>query len=828
MAEKYDPSAIEEKWRRRWEEARVAYVDTAARSGDKFYMLNMFPYPSASRLHVGHGRNYILGDALYRRERMAGRRALNPMGWDAFGLPAENAAIQSGVHPRKYTLANIARMKEQLHALGLLYDWSKELASCDPRYYRWNQWLFLRMWERGLAYRKTAPVNWCPGCRTVLANEQVVDGRCERSGDLVEIRDLTQWFLRITDYAERLLAGLDALDWSERVKTMQRNWIGRSEGAEIFFRIEALADPVAVFTTRPDTLYGATFLALAPEHPAAALLAARSPRKGEIEAFIERVRVQSRLDREAAGGRKEGVDTRIRALNPGTGEKIPVWIANFVLPDYGTGAIMGVPAHDQRDFEFARTMGLVIRPVYRTEEGERDPDTMTEAAPHGGFLYNSGEWNGTANGPEAVRHAVEWVETRGIGKGKIGYRLRDWLISRQRYWGTPIPAIHCGVCGVVPVPDKDLPVLLPEDVAFRGAEGNPLAHSADFVRTRCPSCLGEARRETDTMDTFVDSSWYYLRFLNPKDETRMVDPERASRWMPVDQYVGGIEHAILHLLYARFVCRVLKDMGLVDTEEPFARLFNQGMITRLNTATGKVEKMSKSRGNTVSPDELIARFGADTVRLSTLFIGPPEKESEWSEEGVQGAFRFLNRVHDLCGRVREIAAQGALREEGAEASPLRRLTHRTIQRVTEDAGRFHFHTAVAALMEFQRAIGEAIDSQNENPDCLRSATKTLLALLHPVAPHLTEEWWERFGEQGLLLESAWPAFDADLARAPRVTLVVQVNGKVRGKLDVERGAKEEEALALAKEDAKIRPWVEGKELRRAVYVPDRLLNLVVS
>lgn len=828
MAEKYDPSAIEEKWRRRWEEARVAYVDTAARSGDKFYMLNMFPYPSASRLHVGHGRNYILGDALYRRERMAGRRALNPMGWDAFGLPAENAAIQSGVHPRKYTLANIARMKEQLTALGLLYDWSKELASCDPRYYRWNQWLFLRMWERGLAYRKTAPVNWCPGCRTVLANEQVVDGRCERSGDLVEIRDLTQWFLRITDYAERLLAGLDALDWSERVKTMQRNWIGRSEGAEIFFRIEALADPVAVFTTRPDTLYGATFLALAPEHPAAALLAARSPRKGVTEAFIERVRVQSRLDREAAGGRKEGVDTGIRALNPGTGEKIPVWIANFVLPDYGTGAIMGVPAHDQRDFEFARTMGLAIRPVYRTEEGERDPDAMTEAAPHGGFLYNSGEWNGTANGPEAVRLAVEWVETRGIGKGKIGYRLRDWLISRQRYWGTPIPAIHCGVCGVVPVPDKDLPVLLPEDVAFRGAEGNPLAHSADFVRTRCPSCLGEARRETDTMDTFVDSSWYYLRFLNPKDETRMVDPERASRWMPVDQYVGGIEHAILHLLYARFVCRVLKDMGLVDTEEPFARLFNQGMITRLNAATGKVEKMSKSRGNTVSPDELIDRFGADTVRLSTLFIGPPEKESEWSEEGVQGAFRFLNRVHDLCGRVREIAPQSALPEEGAEASPLLRLTHRTIQRVTEDAGRFHFHTAVAALMEFQRAIGEAIDSQNEGPECLRSATKTLLQLLHPVAPHLTEEWWERFGEKGLLLESTWPVFDADLARAPRVTLIVQVNGKVRGKLDVERGAKEEDALALAKGDAKIRPWVEGKELHRAVYVPDRLLNLVVS
>ena len=827
MAEKYDPAPIEEKWRRRWEEARVAYVDTA-QADNKFYMLNMFPYPSGSRLHVGHGRNYILGDALYRRERMAGRKAFNPMGWDAFGLPAENAAIQSGVHPREYTLGNIARMKEQLHALGLLYDWSKELASCDPRYYRWNQWLFLRMWERGLAYRKTAPVNWCPGCRTVLANEQVVDGRCERSGDKVEIRDLTQWFLRITEYAERLLGGLDGLDWPDRVKTMQRNWIGRSEGAEVFFRIEALADPVAVFTTRPDTLYGATFLALAPEHPASALLAARSPRRSEVEAFIERVRGQSRVDREAVEGSKDGVDTRIPALNPATGEKIPVWLANFVLPDYGTGAIMGVPAHDQRDFEFARAFGLPIRPVYRTEEGERDPDAMTEAVPHGGFLYNSGEWDGTPNGPEAVRRAIAWLEVTGVGKGKIGYRLRDWLISRQRYWGTPIPAIHCGACGVVPVPDRDLPVVLPEDVAFRGAEGNPLERSAEFVETRCPSCGGKARRETDTMDTFVDSSWYYLRFLNPKDETRMVDPERASRWMPVDQYVGGIEHAILHLLYARFVCRVLKDMGLVSTDEPFARLFNQGMITRLNPATGKVEKMSKSRGNTVSPDELIARFGADTVRLSTLFIGPPEKESEWSEEGVQGASRFLNRVHDLCGRVGELASEAPLPDGGEEISPLLRLQHRTVQRVTEDAGRFHFHTAVAALMEFQRAIAEAFESRSESPSRLRAAVRTLLQLLHPVAPHLTEEWWERFGEKGLLLESSWPSFDADLARAPRVTLVVQVNGKVRGKLDVERGANEEDALALAQRDEKIRPWVEGKELQRAVYVPDRLLNLVVS
>ena len=822
MTERFDHAAIDEKWQRRWEEEGVAFVDTAA-AGEKFYMLNMFPYPSASRLHVGHGRNYILGDALYRRERMAGRTVLNPMGWDAFGLPAENAAIASGVHPREYTLANIARMKVQLKALGLLYDWSKELASCDPAYYRWNQWLFLRMWERGLAYRKTAPVNWCPGCRTVLANEQVVEGRCERSDDPVEIRDLTQWFLRITGYAERLLAGLDDLDWSDRVKTMQRNWIGRSEGAEILFRVEGLPDPVPVFTTRPDTLYGATFLALAPEHPAAGALARLSPKKREIEAFIERVRRESRLEREAEGGVKEGFDTGFESVNPATGERIPVWLANFVLPEYGTGAIMGVPAHDQRDFEFARRFGLEIRPVYRSEEGELDPAAMTAAVPDTGYLYRSGDWDGTPNGPQAVRKAIAWLEAKGVGKGTVGYRLRDWLISRQRYWGTPIPAIHCEGCGVVPVPDEDLPVLLPEDVAFQGAEGNPLEKSEAFLRVDCPRCGKPARRETDTMDTFVDSSWYYLRFLNPADASRILDSSRAARWMPVDQYVGGIEHAILHLLYARFICRVLKDMGLVAIEEPFARLFNQGMITRLNAATGKVEKMSKSRGNTVSPDELIERYGADTVRLSTLFIGPPEKESEWSEEGVVGAYRFLNRVHELCARVAEKPGGAAAPRD----TPLARLEHRTIRRVTADAARFHFHTAVAALMEFQRGLSEAVEEGKEEDAAVKRATLTLLKLLHPIAPHLTDEWWERFGGEKLLAENRWPEFDEDLATPPRVTLVVQVNGKVRGRLDVERGTSEQEALTLARSDQHIVPWLAGKRLDRAVFVPDRLLNLVV-
>jgi leucyl-tRNA synthetase len=824
MSEKYVPAAIEAKWQSRWEQARLGYVDTAA-PAKKFYMLNMFPYPSASRLHVGHGRNYVLGDAVYRLQRMTGRETFNPMGWDAFGLPAENAAIQSGVHPREYTLGNIARMKQQLGSLGLLYDWSKELASCDPKYYVWNQWLFLRMWERGLAYRKAAPVNWCPGCRTVLANEQVVEGRCERSGDPVEIRELTQWFLRITEYAERLLAGLDGLsEWPDRVKTMQRNWIGRSEGAEIFFRVEALNDPVPVFTTRPDTLYGATFLALAPEHPAVGKLSERSPRGKELAEFVERVRHESRLEREAETGEKKGLDTGFVAHNPATGEAIPIWLANFVLPEYGTGAIMGVPAHDQRDFEFARRFGLPIRPVYRTEEGEPDPAAMTQAMPHGGVLCRSGDWNGAPNGPEAIRVAIDWIEAKGVGKGKIGYRLRDWLISRQRYWGTPIPAIHCPGCGVVAVPDRDLPVLLPEDVDFLGVEGNPLARSAAFVETRCPGCGGAARRETDTMDTFVDSSWYYLRFLNPADAGRMVDRERAARWMPVDQYIGGIEHAILHLLYARFVCRVLRDLGLVDVDEPFARLFNQGMITRLNPSTGKVEKMSKSRGNTVSPDELIARFGADTVRLYTLFIGPPEKESEWSEEGVLGAFRFLNRVHELCSRIAGLP-EGP---EGERDTPLARFEHRTIRRVSEDAARFHFHTALAALMEFQKVLAEAVEEGAEKPGSLRRACRSLLQLLHPVAPHLTDEWWERLRGKGFLLQTGWPEWDAELATSRSVTLVVQVNGRVRGRLTVERGAAQDEALDLARQDAKIRPWVEGKQITRAVYVPDRLLNLVVQ
>ncbi|HSG38339.1 MAG TPA: leucine--tRNA ligase, partial [Thermoanaerobaculia bacterium] len=582
MSNPYDHKAVEAKWQDRWERQRVAEVDLRHAHG-KYYMLMMFPYPSGDRLHVGHGRNYILGDALYRFLRMNGKRALNPMGWDAFGLPAENAAIQRGVHPRDWTQSNIKVMKEQFRRWGILYDWSKEVGSCFPEYYRWNQWLFLRMLEKGLAYKKMAPVNWCPGCRTVLANEQVVDGACERCGTPVVQRDLEQWFFRITDYADRLLEGLDGLEgWPEKVKVMQRNWIGRSEGAEIHFPIPSAEESVTVFTTRPDTVHGATFLVLAPEHPLVPRLIAGQPNQAETEAWIEKVRNTPRIEREGEGSPKEGRDLGARALNPVTGEEIPVWIANYVLPQYGTGAIMAVPAHDARDLAFARQEGLPVRLVYHPEEGELDAASLTEPILHDGVIRNAPPFDGLRDGKETIRRFTDWLEEKGWGKARVGYRLRDWLISRQRYWGTPIPVVYCDQDGMVPVPDDQLPVELPYDVEFTGREGNPLSRSKAFVEAKCPKCGGPARRETDTMDTFVDSSWYYLRYLSPRDSNRMFDPELAKKWMPVDQYIGGIEHAILHLLYARFICKVLHDFGLVGVEEPFANLFNQGMITRFS------------------------------------------------------------------------------------------------------------------------------------------------------------------------------------------------------------------------------------------------------
>jgi len=822
----YDHRSIEAKWQERWVEMGVAAVDLDSTADSTYYMLMMFPYPSGDRLHVGHGRNYILGDALYRFQRMRGRRPLNPMGWDSFGLPAENAAIKRQIHPHDWTLDNIAVMKEQFRKWGILYDWSKEVTSCLPDYYRWNQWLFLRMLEKGIAYKKNAPVNWCPSCQTVLANEQVVDGACERCGSEVKPRDLEQWFFKITDYAERLLEGLDQLDeWPERVKTMQRNWIGRSEGAEIEFQVPSLDEAITVFTTRPDTVHGATFMVMAPENPLVEHLIEDHPERAEIQAWIDSVSKTSRFDREGEELKKEGRDTGVRAINPATGEEIPIWLANYVLMGYGTGAIMAEPAHDKRDLDFARQEGIDVKLVYHPEDREVDPADLEEPILGEGRIRDIAGFEGAENAPETIERFIAWTESQGWGRAKVSYRLRDWLISRQRYWGTPIPVVYCENCGIVPVPESDLPVELPYDVEFSGKEGNPLSRSESFVTTTCPSCHEPARRETDTMDTFMDSSWYYLRYLSSDDDQRIFDPVRAKRWAPVDQYIGGIEHAILHLLYARFINRVLHDFELVDFEEPFTRLFNQGMITNYSEASGRVEKMSKSRGNTVSPDELIERMGADTERVYTLFLGPPEDEVEWNDEAVSGAYRFLKRVWRLSERIAE--ARETDGGDEAAGTDLERERNVAIQRVTQDFDRFKFNTAVAALMELSNAISKALEAGAPQPT-IEAAYETLLRLLHPIAPHLTEEVTEARGGEGSLLDGGWPDFDEEKLRRSMVELVVQVDGKLRDRVSVDVDAAKDAVIATALGADNVQSHLEGREVVRTIFVPGKLVNVVTK
>lgn len=833
----YNPALLEPRWQRWWEEVGL-FRAREDPSRPKYYLLEMFPYPSG-RIHMGHVRNYSIGDVLARARMMQGYNVLHPMGWDAFGLPAENAALQEGVHPARWTQQNIEHMRRQLRRLGFSYDWSREVTTCDPEYYRWEQLIFVRMFERGLAYRKRAFVNWCERCRTVLANEQVVDGRCWRCEQEVTQREMEQWFFRITAYAEELLRDCDRLTgWPEPVLAMQRNWIGRSEGAQISFPLEDGGE-LEVFTTRPDTLFGATFACLAPEHP----LAPRLARTPEAQGFLERMRRIAPRRRQLMD--KEGAFTGTRCRNPITGEWIPLFLANFVLMEYGTGAIMCVPAHDQRDFEFARRHGLPLRVVVQPPGGRLDPDRMERAYEEPGVMANSGPFDGLPS-QEAKRAIVRWLSERGMGRPAVSYRLRDWGVSRQRYWGTPIPMVHCPECGIVPVPEERLPVVLPLDAQLLPGGGSPLPHLEEFVRTRCPRCGGEARRETDTLDTFVESSWYFLRYASP-DHPGPFDPRRVRYWMPVDQYIGGVEHAVLHLLYARFFTKVLRDLGMLELDEPFERLLTQGMVCMETIrcpehgylfpeqargdrcalcgsplARGPVEKMSKSKRNIVDPDGMVERYGADTVRLFCLFAAPPERDLEWSEQGVAGCHRFLQRVWRLVNGWAE-----RLGETGPPqgSSELRRWTHRTIQRVSDElAGRLHLNTAISALMEFVNQLQEVREA---DPAHLREALEALVRLLHPFAPHITEELWHRLGHVDSVLRAGWPQADPELLRERTVTVVVQVNGKVRGRLEVPAGTGAERLQQLALAEERVRRWVEGKRVVKVICVPDRLLNLVV-
>jgi leucyl-tRNA synthetase len=822
----YDFHDIETRWQKRWAD-EGAFEVTEDPKRPKFYCLEMLPYPSGD-IHVGHVRNYCITDVISRCKTMRGFNVMHPIGWDALGLPAENAAIKRGIHPEKWTRENIAGMKRQLQRLGFSYPWSREIATCDPEYYRWNQWFFLRMLERGIAYRQKAPVNWCPSCRTVLANEQAEGGICWRCKSQVEPRDMEQWFLRITAYQDELLDDMDQLPaWPERVLVQQRNWVGKSPGAEIDFPVEGFA-PIRVFTTRVDTICGATFMVLAPEHPMIDSLLEGLPDAAEKKAAIARLRAQDRRARLEGRVEKEGVFTGRWATNPFTDERIPIWAGNFVLMGYGTGAIMSVPAHDERDFEFARKYGIEVRPVIQPEGERLDGATMPAAYAGPGRVVNSGRFDGFP-AEEAIAKMAAWAEEKGIGKATITYRLKDWLISRQRYWGTPIPVVYCERDGVQPVPDEQLPVVLPPDAPFTGEGGNPLEKVAPFVAATCPRCGGKARRETDTMDTFVDSSWYFYRYISPRKADGPFDPAAVRYWFPIDLYVGGIEHAILHLVYARFWTKVMRDLGLVALDEPVTRLFPQGMVHR----DGEV--MSKSKGNTIAPDDVIARYGADTLRLYILFAAPPELAMEWSESGIEGPHRFLQRVWRLVDRHAEALAAEPRGPLGAELPPaardLRRKTHQTIDKVTRDVEeRIQLNTAVAALMELVNEIYRVEADVQAGPSrhVLREALETLVLLLNPFTPHVCEEMWARLGHEGGLVRAAWPAFDAEAAREDAVELAVQVNGKVRGRVVVPAGAGEDVVRERALAEPRVAEHLEGKQIVKLVVVPGRLVSVVAK
>ncbi|MBP8609264.1 MAG: leucine--tRNA ligase [Syntrophaceae bacterium] len=857
---KYEPQVIEEKWQKKWEEEK-AFKVTEDPQKKKYYLLEMFPYPSG-KIHIGHVRNYTIGDVVARYKRMKGFNVLHPIGWDAFGMPAENAAIEHKIHPSKWTHENIEHMKKQLKRMGFSYDWDREVATCEPEYYRWEQLFFIWMYEKGLAYKKRSTVNFCTKCDTVLANEQVEGGQCWRCGTDVTEKVLDQWFFKITAYIEELLEYCDKLPgWPERVMTMQKNWIGKSYGCLVDFPMADGNGAIKVFTTRQDTLFGATFMLVAAEHPLVTELTKGKAIEKDVQAFVEKVKKQDKLMRTSEYYEKEGLFLDSYCLNPLTGGKMPIFAANFVLADYGTGCVMAVPTHDQRDFEFAKKFNLPLIVVISPKDRTLDPATMTEAYVDEGVLVNSGQFNGMEN-TKVLEGIADFLEKEGKGKRTIQYRLRDWGISRQRYWGAPIPMINCDKCGIVPVDEKDLPVILPENVVFSPEGGSPLAALSEFVNTTCPKCKGPAARETDTMDTFVESSWYFDRFCCPDCDTKPgLERKKLDYWMPVDQYIGGIEHAILHLLYARFYTKVLRDFGVIGVDEPFTNLLTQGMVCKetmkckehgylfpeqaadgkchlcgKDVIIGKTEKMSKSLKNVIDPDFLVKTYGADTARIFCLFAAPPEKDLEWSEQGVDGSFRFLSRLWRIVDEYLEDIKKveplsGAVELEG-DLKALRRKTHQTIRKVTVDIeDRFHFNTAISAVMELVNAIYQIKRPSGDDKIALaavREALEAAIVLLTPIVPHITEELWQRLGHKNLVSDMAWPEFDPAIASEEEMTIVVQINGKLRSRMTVPVDESEETIKANALADEKIKSMTAGTQIKKVIYVPKKLVNIVVT
>lgn len=822
MIEKYNFAEIEKKWQKKWEQEKPFKV-TEDKTKEKYYVLEMFPYPSG-KLHMGHVRNYSIGDVIARFKKMKGFNVLHPMGYDAFGLPAENAAIKHNVEPAKWTWGNIDEMNRQLRELGFSYDWDREVATAHPDYYKWMQWIFIQFYKKGLAYKKENPVNWCPSCQTVLANEQVVDGCCERCGTPVGKKNLSQWYFKITDYADRLLENLDTLTgWPDKVKTMQKNWIGKSNGAEVDFKIKDYDETLTVFTTRVDTIYGTTFMVLAPEYPTVLDMVKNTEYEDHVKEYIERCAHMNEIERTSTTNEKTGVFIGKYAINPFTGKTMPIYISDYVLMGYGTGAVMGVPAHDQRDFDFATKFGIEIIPVIDPQDPEVDVNNLKEACAAEGILINSGEFSGM-NNKEAINKIADIAAERGIGKKTINYRLRDWLISRQRYWGTPIPMIYCEDCGWVPEKEENLPVLLPTDVEFTGKGESPLTTSKTFRDTVCPVCGKPAKREIDTMDTFLDSSWYFLRYCDARNSEKAFDKEKVDYWMNVDQYIGGVEHAILHLMYARFFQMALYDLGYVSQEEPFKNLLTQGMVIKDGA------KMSKSLGNVVSPAEIIEKYGADTARLFILFAAPPERELDWSDKGVEGSYRFLNRVYrmvyDFAEKYKDVPDSCEIKNDSDKK--LAYQLNYTVKKVSDDIGtRFNFNTAISTIMELVNEMYKYKEGQI-NEGLYGKAIKSLIIMLAPFVPHITAEMWEHLGYEGSVHEQLWPEYDEEALVKDTVEIVVQINGKIKERLNIAGDMSREEMTALAVENEKIKELTEGKNVVKVIAVPGKLINIVVK